>query len=538
MPGVQSFVAQRQQISQISNRQTLGLQNRVPVPRTNLERIKERPSHEAPDAIQPAGIPVAGHSTHSSKQHSAKTSIFQGGFETDVEGFDDDTATMSTGCSSRDYQGEDADCDKKSNRRVAKTSKDFVSRAQVSRVHKQDQKHRIYGSRQLETKDSAGEADEGSYSESPDEGENDEDSDEGKLIHDEILQDLNSPGFSQYLQGQTSDTNQANSEPIVAVPEAHTRLVIRDVSQHSQRPAHVSKSTGNGMDRRAAAPTIVLQPVDHQAHERTIEQGLRVPIQNVQGPSMEQSSISAQLRQLSDHHLSSQQPSVNLHQTWRPTEVARSVMATYLQPQANEDGQLLAQERSIDLGAAGSSVFWGSDMNRRHDMIPRASVDGPQTRKHARDLDYRLDQRSSTTFEQLSNEPFDLASASSRLSIPQEISDGNLAAKMDYILEKLKNDEAKFVQRRAIFSSLSIEQYEESANLMIGRFSAIMSRLTDARQQRRRVAKDFEEEVAKREGCILGKIAAVSQSLSRLKRGGEEVVRGASGNPEVEHPLH
>ena len=347
------------------------------------------------------------------------------------------------------------------------------------------------------------------------------------MIHDRILQDLNSPGFSQYLQGQTSDTTRAAFQPFVATPEAYSSLAITNVAQHSRTAAKPPKSTGNVIDRGVVDLDMNLQHADHHAHERLTHKSLSVPVQKIHGPSMEQPSLSAQRGRLPDYKSSSQQPSENIHQNWRPTEVARDIMAAHLLPQAHEDRPLLGQRGSIDYNAADSSIAWSSDEDKRHAMTPKASVDGPQTRKRARDLDYTPDQILSMTFDQLSNEPFDLASDTDKASLPQDIASGNLNAKMDYIFEKLKDDEAKFIQRRTFFSSLSIEQYEECARLIIGRFSAIISKMTDARQHRRRVAKDYEEEVAKREECIRGKTAIVSKNLGMLKRGGEEVMRGA-----------
>ena len=525
MAGVQSFVAQRHQSHQSPSRQKLGAQHRVPVPRTNLDNIEGRPL-EGPNAIQPAGVPVAGRSTHWSKKQSAKIPVVHGGFDTDAEDFDC-TATMSTGVSSLRYQGEGDDRDPESSRYVADNAVTVVSGAQVSLRHRQQHMYHIQRSKQSDTKDTAGEADEASYSESPDE-EGDQESDEDELIHDQILQDLNSPGFSQYLQGQTSDTTRAAFQSFVAAPEVHSSLATRDVVQHSQKAAKPSKPTGNVINRGTADPDMNLQHANHQAHERVTDKSLRVSVQKVHGQSMEQPSLSAQRGRLSDHQSSSQQPSDNFHQTWRPTEIARDIMATHLLPRANEDRPLLGQKGSMDHSGADTSVAWGSDEDRRHARTLKASVDGPQTRKRAQDLDYSLDKISSMTFDQLSNEPFDLVSDTDRPSLPQDISSGTLTAKMVYIFEKLKDDEAKFIQRRAFFSSLSIEQYEECAKLMIGQFSAIILRLTDARQHRRRVAKEFEEEVAKREGYIRGKTAIVSSNLGRLKRGGEEVVRGAA----------
>ena len=387
--------------------------------------------------------------------------------------------------------------------------------------------YHIQRSKQSDNKGIAGEADESSYSESSDE-EEDQESDENGLIHDRILQDLNSPGFSQYLQGQKSDTTQEAFQPFVAAPEVHSSLATRDIVQHSQMAAKPSKSTGDVINRGTADPDMDLQHANQQAHERITDESLRVTVQKVHGQSIGQPSLSAQRGRLPDHQTSGQRPSDNFRQTWRPTEVARDIIATPLLPQASEDRPLLGQKGSINQSAADSSVAWGSYEDRRHARTPRASVDAPQTQKRARDLDYSADQISSMTFDQLSNEPFDLASVTARPSLPQDISSGTLNAKMVYIFEKLKDDEAKFIQRRAFFSSLTIEQYEECAKLMIGQFSAIISKLTDARQHRRRVAKEFEEEVAEREGCIRGKTAIVSKNLGRLKRGGEDVVRGAA----------
>lgn len=527
MPGVQSFVAQRQEGYQKSTRQTLGAQNRVPVPRTKLEKNQDNQSFQSPNAIQPADLHVAGHSTRLSKQQCNQTSVVQGGFDTDAESFDD-TATMSVGGSSRGYQVEGDDRDQKSNRYVADTANNSVPGAQAFFRHGQEHKHHIQASRQLDAGGSDVEAEKGTYPESSDE-EEDEELDEEELIRDGIIQDLNSPGFSQYLRAETSNSTRAAFQTTMAAPVEHNSLALRDVVQRSQKPVKQFKSTGKSLNNSAADPSMNLQRADYQGHEEAMEQNLSMSARKVQVPSIELPSISAPQRQFSTHNASGQQPSVASHLTLQPNRVARNIMATYTQPQANEAIPLSAQKGSIDPKTDGPSVHWDSDVDRRHNTRPAASVDDPFTRKRARDLDYSPDHISSMTFEQLSNEPFDLVS--DRPSVPQELSSGgggDLATKMDFIFKKSKDDTAKLIQRRGFFSSLSIEQYEECANLIIGRFGAIMSKLTDARQQRRRAAKEFEEEVATRGECIRGKTTVVSKSLCRLKRGGEEVVRGAA----------
>lgn len=524
MPGVQTFVAQRQECYQNSTRQTLGAQNRVPVPRTKLEKNQEKPSFQSPNAIQPADLHVAGHGTHLSKEQCNKTSVVQGGFDTDAESFDD-AATMSVGGRSRGYEVEGNDRDQKSSRCAADTANDSVLGAQASFRHGQEQRHHIQACRQLDAGGSDVVADKGTYPETSDE-EEDEERDEEELIRDGIMQDLNSPGFSHYLQAEASNSPRATFQTIMAAPVEHGSPALRDVVQRSQKPVKQFKSTEQSLNGGATDPGMNLQRGDYQDYEGATEQKLRMPARKVQGPSIELPSFSAPHRQISTHHASGQQPSVASRLTLQPNRVARDISATYTQSQANEAIPLSGQKGSIDPKTDDTSVYWGSDADRRHNTRPEASVDDPFTRKRARDLDYSPDHISSMTFEQLSNEPFDLAF--DRPSVPQELSSGNLATKMDFIFEKSKDDTAKLLQRRGFFTSLSIEQYEECANLIIGRFGAITSKLTDARQQRRRAAKDFEEEVANRGECIRGKTTVVSKRLCRLKRGGEEVVRGAA----------
>lgn len=536
MPGVQSFVAQRQQSQPNSTRQVLGAQQRVPVPTTKLENTVQKPSFQRPVPNLPASPIVAGPSTYSSRQQSTSASAVQDGFDTDAESLDD-TATISVGGISRGHQGDGNDWGQISGLSGAGVANYPISGTRVASHRGQEQPHHVQESKQLNLEGSGEEYDEGSYAESADE-EGDEVTDEEELVRDGILQDLNSSGFSQYLQGETSPTTQAAPQPVMASPMARSSLASKEVIQYSQKPANLYRSGGGSVSGGDADAGLNLQNANRQAHERVGKHAPAMPIEKVQGTFTEQPSISAQLaaqhRKVSDHHKPSHQPSVISHQPVRPksharVEMAQDIMATNVQqPQAHGERPLSVKNGSTDLGNDDSSVDLDPNVDTRHGREPTASVGSPQTRKRARDLDYSPDQLSSMVFQQLSNEPFNLASSTARASIPQQLSTGTLAAKMDYILERLKDDDTKIVQRRAFFSSLSIEQYEECANLMIRRFSDIISKFTDARQQRRRAAKYFEEEISMREACVRGRTTVVDKDLGRLKRGGEEVVRGAA----------
>lgn len=540
MQGVQSFVAQRQQGQPIPSRQITGAQHRVSVPTTKLGVTKQEPSYQRPNPNLPAASPVTESSAHTSRQQSASASTVRNGFDTDVEGFDD-TATMSIGGSSRGRQGEVHDHNPISSRYGAEAAvNDLISGAQVHFGRGRERPHHVEGSSQVDAEGDWEEDDEGSYGESAGE-EGDEESEEEESVRDGILEELNSPGFSQYLQEETPHMNQVGPQPIIASPVLRDDLALRDVVQHSQKPAKSFTFKANSVDGDPAERGVKSQRAIRQGHERAMKQPSAVSVQKVQGMSIEQPSVpaqpaaqlAAQRRKDWDHHGPSQKPSVTSHQTLRPRSRARvgvpkNIVVTNEQLQASEERRLSVQTGSFDFGDGDSSVDQDPNIDRRYDGKPLASVDGPQTWRRNRDLDYSRDQLSSMTFQQLSSEPFNLVYEAAQASFPQEFSRGNLSAKMDYILEKLKDDDAKLVQRRAFFSSLPIEQYEECANLMIRRFSDILSKFTDARHQRRRATKDFEDEIAKREVCVRCKTTAVDKDLGRLKRGGEEVVRGAA----------
>ena len=522
MPGVQSFVAQRQQGHQSPNREILGARNRVQVPATLLERAKEKPLSQRRRTNPPTSPSIAGQSTHMSRQHIFKASDVQNGFDTDAEGFDE-TATTSIEGSSRGLQDEGDGRDHTINSYSADATNGNISRVQVPLVRRREQLYHVQGSSQLKA--------EGFEEESCGElsgAEEDEGPDEEKVVHDGILRDLNSPGFSQYLQEKTSYTTQVAVQPLVATSIAASSSALRDVGQQSRTPANPFKSTASSANPGAADLSLGPKDVSRQAHKSVKNQTLGVPFQKVQGTSMERLLISPQYPKLSGHHELSQLPSATSHQTLWPTRMSGDIIATYASPQIDQEKSLLVQQGSIDLCDDEPSVDWDADSDRRHNRKSTASAGSPQRRNRARDLDYSPDELSAMTFQQLSHEPFNPLSGTARISIPQEISRGTLDARLDYILENLKDDDAKLVRRRAFFSSLSIEQYEECAKLITCRFNAIMSKFADARQQRRRAAKDFEEECARREVCVRGKNTAVDRDLGRLKRGGEEVVKGAA----------
>ncbi|KAL8962152.1 MAG: hypothetical protein Q9193_001404 [Seirophora villosa] len=147
----------------------------------------------------------------------------------------------------------------------------------------------------------------------------------------------------------------------------------------------------------------------------------------------------------------------------------------------------------------------------------------PESKAHE-GLDYDMKTLSEMSYRQLAEESFD---ASPQATHPKDTApedDPQLKEKLLHIHSLNGPKEQVRSQRQAFFSSLSIDQYDECGELMAQQLSEIMLQFQQARREKRRVAAEFEKEVAAREKVVESRKVAVMTDLDRLKRTGQEVV--------------
>ena len=129
------------------------------------------------------------------------------------------------------------------------------------------------------------------------------------------------------------------------------------------------------------------------------------------------------------------------------------------------------------------------------------------------------------TYEQLTQESFDDSLHPSGEILSEDLANMSLAQKLQQVYD-LKRSDKQHLQRREMFSAMAIAQHEECGDLLIENFSAVLTKYKNARQQKRRLAIEFEKEVARREERVRGNKEAVERDLRRLRRAGEDVVKG------------
>ena len=148
-----------------------------------------------------------------------------------------------------------------------------------------------------------------------------------------------------------------------------------------------------------------------------------------------------------------------------------------------------------------------------------------ESRKRELELDYTPAELSRMTYKLLNSESFDhipkVTSASPQNEFPEAI----LKEKIQHAYNLKKNGK-RHSQRQALFTSLTLEQYEEAGDLLLEKFADVVGRYKEARRSKRIVAKEFEKEVTQREELVRGKITAVDGDLTGLRQAGQKVVQG------------
>lgn len=148
-----------------------------------------------------------------------------------------------------------------------------------------------------------------------------------------------------------------------------------------------------------------------------------------------------------------------------------------------------------------------------------------ESRKRAQELDYTPQEMSGMAYRFLNSESFDHIPKPSANTIPSDIVKASLSDKLKHAYE-LKDREDNEAQRSTVFASLTIDQYEETGDLIIEQFSNILGRYKNARRAKREAARELEKEIAQREARVRAKTTAVEEDRKRLKRGAEDVIRG------------
>lgn len=584
MSGVQGFVNGRQQVQPDPRRQAYGNQFKVQVPPARLGSTGPRPitpqtSHGGRPSVKAEPQP---------DPRFIETSNGHGDlWDTDAEGIDDTTVT-SIGNTSSNHQPNMQNGNYSSSGQKIGGSNSFVAKSDQPFAAEYMQQRSRHTLDQLEGEDLTMEDDGGSFVDSESEEvevlgkEIGEEGSEDGLTEGDGSQEYPDPGGNPEYRPIDYQLL-AKSPTMKTVTNAGIGSHSPMTRSSAQRISLMDKARSMGLDRpdRAGpqlsskqAPAALMQvsqersskqrvTLDHPAApnrqmfqpiQQDGEQSLNTPPSTSSKPTAPQPKLIK--RRQENQPLSAQDPpspSLPIHtkkshvraddgskemnsemsasaaHDTMPPPVNRKISPgldrhsnSPIQQDAPETEAGSIDDQLVDLGRNDDFVH---DRRSEDDTGSTASVEAMATRKRPRDLDYSPDHLSAMKFEQLTTEPFTNEPQRIESVLPENIENGTLAEKLDYML-KLGDVDTKHVQRKAILSSLPIEQYRDCGDLIVGNFGKIITKFSDARQQRREIIMRFEAEVAKREARVRSKIGVVEKDFGRLKRRGEDAISG------------
>lgn len=150
-------------------------------------------------------------------------------------------------------------------------------------------------------------------------------------------------------------------------------------------------------------------------------------------------------------------------------------------------------------------------------LLPEHPTPPPTKRRLS--LDYPPTTLHTIPYNDLRTQPFDHNPNPPPSPLPSPLLSAPLPSKLQHITTLPDADRSTF------FATLPLAEWEDAGDWFVERFGELVLKMRDARKERRRVAGEFEEEVARREEFVRRSREGVEGEMRKMRRGGEDVLR-------------
>ena len=135
-------------------------------------------------------------------------------------------------------------------------------------------------------------------------------------------------------------------------------------------------------------------------------------------------------------------------------------------------------------------------------------------------LDYEAPELFQMDYRALKRQSFDVDPNATEFKLPAEQQNNSLADRLSTVASLQVKEQANF------FANLSLDEWEQSGDWFLGRFSEIVGKLKSARQEKRKTARTFEDEIEQRHTAVGKKRKHIEASLHEMKETGGKVLEG------------
>lgn len=160
-----------------------------------------------------------------------------------------------------------------------------------------------------------------------------------------------------------------------------------------------------------------------------------------------------------------------------------------------------------------------NDPFARRNSVRKISPEPVQPKKRHLDLDYPPEVLRQKSFSELQSEPFDRIPSTTPppTAPPAQIPSED---KISYLME------IPDAERRDYFSNLTMDEWEDCGDQLIGEFSKMLNQMKDLRRARRKTAATYEAEIKRRHDTVEEQSSDLAKKLEEMRTGGTEVLRG------------
>jgi hypothetical protein len=171
-----------------------------------------------------------------------------------------------------------------------------------------------------------------------------------------------------------------------------------------------------------------------------------------------------------------------------------------------------------------------------------AHANGPENGQFVQTAVLEEDQEESTTpicdydhevlvemsYDRLKGESFDTVPRAKSPVLSDDVSSKPLVDRLEFVHKNLDRQ-----KQSAFFNSLPTNEWEETGDWFLDRFSSIIKSSREARQKKRKVAHDFEEEIEKRHQHVSKRQQQVEGAMAKMKAQGEGLVPRSPRPPKT-----
>lgn len=137
-------------------------------------------------------------------------------------------------------------------------------------------------------------------------------------------------------------------------------------------------------------------------------------------------------------------------------------------------------------------------------------------------LDYSEDVLRTMEYEQLRDEDYDMNPLKPPSILPADEDSKPLPQRLEFA-QKLEED-----HQRTFFASLPLTEWEEAGDWFLEKFAVAVKEMTESRKEKRRLAIQFEGEIAKRHEHVASRKRGIDDALVEMSKSGREVLKGST----------